>query len=25
MHDNVAWHHGVPTKEQFEQAMAELV
>ena len=25
MHDNVAWHHGVPTKEQYEQAMAELV
>lgn len=25
MHDNVAWHHGVPTKEQFEQAMRELV
>lgn len=25
MHDNVAWHHGVPNKEQFEQAMAELV
>ena len=25
MHDNVAWHHGVPTKEQFEIAMAELV
>lgn len=24
MHDNVAWHHGVPNKEQFEQAMAEL-
>jgi transketolase len=25
MHDNVAWHHGVPTREQFEQAMRELV
>jgi transketolase len=25
MHDNVAWHHGVPTKEQFDIAMAELV
>lgn len=25
MHDNVSWHHGVPSKEQFEQAMAELV
>jgi transketolase len=25
MHDNVAWHHGVPTREQYEQAMAELV
>jgi transketolase len=25
MHDNVAWHHGVPTKEQYEQAMRELV
>ena len=25
MHDNVAWHHGVPNKEQFEQAMRELV
>lgn len=25
MHDNVAWHHGVPNKEQYEQAMAELV
>lgn len=25
MHDNVAWHHGVPNREQFEQAMAELV
>jgi transketolase len=24
MHDNVAWHHGVPTKEQYEQAMREL-
>ena len=21
MHDNVAWHHGVPNKEQYEQAM----
>ena len=25
MADNVAWHHGVPNKEQFEQAMRELV
>jgi len=25
MHDNVAWHHGVPNREQFEQAMLELV
>ncbi len=25
MEDNVAWHHGVPNKEQFEQAMRELV
>jgi transketolase len=25
MHDNVSWHHGVPSKEQFEQAMRELV
>ena len=25
MHDNVSWHHGVPNKEQFEQAMRELV
>lgn len=25
MNDNVSWHHGVPSKEQFEQAMAELV
>ena len=25
MHDNVAWHHGVPNKEQFEHAMQELV
>jgi transketolase len=25
MHDNVAWHHGVPTKQQYEQAMAELI
>ncbi|MDF2984272.1 MAG: transketolase [Devosia sp.] len=24
MHDNVAWHHGVPNKEQYEQAMREL-
>jgi transketolase len=24
MEDNVSWHHGVPTKEQFEQAMQEL-
>lgn len=24
MEDNVAWHHGVPTREQFEQAMREL-
>ncbi len=25
MHDNVAWHHGVPNTEEFEQAMRELV
>lgn len=25
MQDNVAWHHGVPNKEQYEQAMRELV
>jgi transketolase len=25
MHDNVVWHHGVPNKEQYEQAMLELV
>lgn len=25
MHDAVNWHHGVPTREQFDQAMAELV
>ncbi|RYE11480.1 MAG: transketolase [Hyphomicrobiales bacterium] len=25
MHDNVSWHHGVPNKDQFEQAMRELV
>lgn len=25
MHDSVAWHHGVPNKEQYEQAMRELV
>ncbi|WP_291312526.1 MULTISPECIES: transketolase [unclassified Devosia] len=25
MHDNVAWHHGVPNQEQYEQAMRELV
>ena len=25
MHDNVKWHHGVPTAEQYEQAMRELV
>jgi transketolase len=25
MEDNVAWHHGVPNNEQFEQAMRELV
>jgi transketolase len=25
MHDNVAWHHGVPTTQQYEQAMAELI
>ena len=25
MHDNVSWHHGVPSKEQYEQAMRELV
>ena len=25
MNDNVAWHHGVPNKEQYEQAMRELV
>lgn len=24
MQDNVGWHHGVPTREQFEQAMREL-
>jgi transketolase len=24
MHDNVGWHHGVPTREQFDQAMREL-
>lgn len=24
MHDNVSWHHGVPNKAQFEQAMVEL-
>ncbi len=24
MHDNVAWHHGVPNKDQYEQAMREL-
>ena len=24
MEDNVAWHHGVPTRDQFEQAMREL-
>lgn len=24
MEDNVAWHHGVPSREQFEQAMREL-
>jgi transketolase len=24
MHDNVSWHHGVPNKEQYEQAMREL-
>jgi transketolase len=24
MEDNVAWHHGVPNQEQFEQAMKEL-
>jgi transketolase len=25
MQDNVSWHHGVPNKEQYEQAMRELV
>jgi transketolase len=25
MNNNVAWHHGVPTKAQYEQAMRELV
>jgi transketolase len=25
MHDNVSWHHGVPNKEQYEQAMRDLV
>lgn len=25
MQNNVAWHHGVPNKEQYEQAMAELI
>lgn len=25
MHDNVAWHHGVPNAEQYAQAMRELV
>jgi transketolase len=25
MQDNVAWHHGVPTKEQYELALKELV
>jgi transketolase len=25
MHDNVLWHHGVPNKDQYEQAMRELV
>jgi transketolase len=25
MNDNVAWHHGVPNQEQYEQAMRELV
>jgi transketolase len=25
MHDNVSWHHGVPNKDQYEQAMRELV
>ncbi len=25
MHDNVSWHHGVPSKDQYEQAMRELV
>ena len=24
MQDEVSWHHGVPNKEQYEQAMAEL-
>jgi transketolase len=25
MRDNVSWHHGVPNREQYEQAMRELV
>ena len=25
MQDQVSWHHGVPNREQFEQAMTELV
>jgi transketolase len=25
MENQVSWHHGVPTRQQFEQAMAELV
>ena len=25
MEDNVSWHHGVPTDEQFAQAMKELI
>jgi transketolase len=25
MHDNVSWHHGVPNRDQYEQAMRELV
>lgn len=25
MHDDVSWHHKVPNKEQYEQAMTELV
>jgi len=25
MQDQVSWHHGVPNRQQFEQAMAELV